>query len=275
MRIVFGNWKYIIKNFVFLFPFAILPAVFLTLSMDGGAIRKFVFALFDGTPNVGFVNTFSAFSILRVDSWLGLVYDVLAILTTSVCAALMLSLVEKHMRIGKRSLSGAFSLIGGNLAFAFALTLLYTALYEVYSLLTAAALYCIGNLVKIAAVAYVLDFLAFALLTGVLLYCATIFFLWFPCRQLTGFSSYESLRYAYQLMLNVRGRLFLAFLLSFACSVAVVGAAAALLHPYWCAAVGFVIFYFLFLSFCIRMETVYFAADRLDREDLIRSYLEL
>ena len=39
--------------------------------------------------------------------------------------------------------------------------------------------------------------------------------------------------------------------------------------------VAFVAFVLLYLNFCIRMETAYFAADKIDREDLIRSYRRL
>lgn len=275
MRIMFGNWKYILKNLWFVLPFAVLPAVFLALSLDYTAIKETTTAFFTGNPSVGFLHLLRAWSLIRVDSWIGALIGVGVFVCVSVCTALMLSLVEKHMRIGKRTLSGAFSQLGNNLFTAVAVTLLYLVLYEVWAVITAAILYAVGGIVDNITGIYLLSVAAYLVLGAALVYCATIFYLWLPCLQHTGFNGYEALCYSYQLMINVRGRLFLSLTggLVFAISVFAV-CAVYLPRPLFYAA-AFVVFICLYLSFCIRMETFYFATDKLDREDLIRSYREL
>ncbi len=272
MRIVFGNWKYIIKNFLFILPFALLPAVFLALSLDQYAISEVLKNFFGGTPAQSFSLLFRTWSLIRIDSWLGLLYGVGVIVSVAVCMALMLSLVEKHMRIGKRTLSGAFTQLGNNLLTALAITLLYVALYELWSLITAAVTYSIGSLVEHADGAYVLMIFAFLVLFALLVYSASVFYLWFPCLQHTSFSFYEGFRYSYQLLLNVRVPLIVAFSAMLAAVYAFVALIASFLPPFLFYPIAFVVFVFIFLDFCIRMETVYFTADGLDREDLIRSY---
>ena len=205
---MFGNWKYIFKNIWFVLPFAILPGAFLALSLDYTAIRETVKAFFTGDPSIGFIQLFRAWSLIRVDSWVGALIGAGAYISVSVCTALMLSLVEKHMRIGKRTLSGAFSQLGNNLFTALGVTLLYLFLYEAWAVVTAAIQYAVGGIVDNATGVYLISVAAYLVLGGVLFYCSTIFYLWLPCLQHTGFHGYEALRYSYQLMINVRGRLF-------------------------------------------------------------------
>lgn len=275
MRILFSNWKYILKNLWFVLPFAILPAVFLALSLDYTAIKETTKAFFTGDPTFGFIRLFRMWSLIRVDSWVGALIGVGSVLCVSVCTALMLSLVEKHMRIGKRTLSGAFSQLGNNFFTALAVTVLYLFLYEVWAVVTAAILYAAGGIVDNLIGIYLISIAAYIVLGGVLFYCVTIFYLWLPCLQHTGFHGYEALRYSYQLMINVRGKLFISLAGGFIVACAVFAASAVLLPRLLFYAVAFVAFVFLYLSFCIRMETFYFATDKLDREDLIRSYREL
>lgn len=106
MRTVFGSWKYIFKNIWFLLPFAIVPAVFMALSLDYQCISKVWGDFFTGDPRAEFLDLFHAWSFLRVDSVLGLVYSLLAIVAAIFFLSLLLACVEKHMRLGKRTLSG-------------------------------------------------------------------------------------------------------------------------------------------------------------------------
>ena len=86
---------------------------------------------------------------------------------------------------------------------------------------------------------------------------------------MAGFRFFESLLYSYRLMVGVRGKLLLSF------AISVIGMFLILvlcsLLPY--AAyhiIAVVLFFFLFLNFGIRMETLYFETDKLDREDILR-----
>ena len=275
MSIIFGNWKYRVVSFWFVLPFAVLPALFLALSLDYTAIRSVLDAFFSGDPSADFMLLFRTWSLIRVDSWLGAVYSVLAVACFAVCMAVLLSLVEKHMRIGKRTLSGAFSQLGNNLINALLITVLYLAMYELWAALTAAVLYMIGGIVDVTVGVYVLMIFALACLLFVLVYCAAVFYLWFPCLQHTGFSRYEGLRYSYQLMCNVRGKLILSLLISLVGFCLLIALCAAVLPEYFFYIAAFLFLIILFSSFCVRMETIYFAVDRLDREDIIRSWRDL
>ncbi len=270
MRTAFGHWKYIVKNLWFVLPFAVLPAVFLALSLDYTSVGATVRTFFTVSPREGFVEYFRTWSLIRIDGVLGGIYSLLAFIAIILCAVPMLVLVEKHMRIGKRTLSGlmtgSFSLFLSVLA----IVLGYLALYEVWAVILSALLFVVAQ-IKITALAYVFYVLVFLLLTFALFYVATIFYLWLPCRQATGFGPYGAFLYSYRLMTGVRWKLILAFCTSFfACMVCTAGFS--LLPEAAFRVLLIAVYAALYLSFLIRMETVYFETDKLDREDVLRSY---
>ncbi|MDE7296444.1 MAG: hypothetical protein K2N84_04185 [Clostridia bacterium] len=272
MRTVFGSWKYIFKNIWFVLPFAIVPALFLSLSLDFTAIRSLLSAFLSGAPKAGFLQYFNAFSVVRFDL-LGAVYSVCAYLAFSFCMALLLPLVEKHMRLGKLTLSGAYSHMGSLLLSAFVIVFLYLFFYEVWAVVLSAVLFAVASVGNVIAV-YILDVLAFVVFSFIMLYLATVCYLLFPCKQVTGFGTYNALMYSYRLMSGLRWRLVLSFVMNFlAMSAAVIGFS--YLGELAFRLATLVLYLFLFLDFTIRMETVYFEADKLDREDILRSYREL
>ncbi len=273
MRIMFGNWKYIAKNIWFLLPFAIAPAAFLALSLDYDAISGLTHGFFSGEPRAGFLIFLRAFGFIRIDGVAGGLFSLAAFVSVVVCMSLMLSIVEKHMRIGKRTFSGAFSHLPSLLGTATLLTLLYVALYEAWAVVLSALLFVISALDSTALV-YLLYIVILAASVLALLYLVTVFYLWLPCKQITGFNAYDSFLYSYRLLIGVRWRLVAALSFSFI-GLFVVAVGASFLYAYLFWPVAFLVYIVLFLGFCIRMETVYFETDKLDREDLIRSYREL
>ena len=72
----------------------------------------------------------------------------------------------------------------------------------------------------------------------------------------------------------MRHKLILSWLISFAVLLVAVGGLSFLpayaFHP-----VATLFFAALFMGFGVRMETVYFMTDKLDREDILKSYREL
>lgn len=273
MRIVFGGWKYIAKNIWYLLPFAAVPAVFLALSLDYTGIADYVRAFFAGEPRADFLDLLRVWSFLRIDSWAGGIFSVLAIVCSVVFMTLMLAFVEKHMRIGKRTVSGMFSQLGNLALSTLAVTLVYFVLYETWSVILSALLFVVSQ-IHVTGAVYALSCLIICAGIYVLLYLAVIFYLWLPCKQITGFGFFDSFLYSYRLAVSVRWRLTLSYLMSFAVLVGVV-VGFAFLPELAFRMVSVVLFAALFLIFGVRMETVYFETDKLDREDVIRSYREL
>lgn len=265
MRTVFGSWKYVIKNFWFVLPFSLLPAVFMALSLDYMCIAEVARGFFSGEPQAGFLELFHAWSFIRFDSVLGGVYSALAFVSMFVAAAWLLAFVEKHMRLGKRTLSGVGEQFLNVLPAAVCVAFLYIVFYEVWAVVLSAILYVISEIDTVA-VCYVLYVIVVAVFLFVLVYLATISYLWLPCKLMTGFGVFDAFVYSYRLMFERRWKLVLSFAVSVVGALVVLSGAV-FLPDYAFRIVGAVLFIFLFPNFCIRMEVVYFEADKLDRED--------
>ncbi len=268
MRTVFGSWTYIFKNILFLLPFAVIPAVFLSLSLDYNCIHAVWSGFFTGDPRAEFLEYLHAWSFLRIDDWLGAVYSLLAIVTVIPAFSVLLCFVEKHMRLGKRTMSGLWNQTKNILPSVAVYVLLMVVVYEIWAIVLSAVLFAVASVPNVPAI-YVLSIIAMAAFGFALIYLATILYLWLPCKQMTGFRFFEALLYSYRLMVGVRGKLLLSF------AISVIGMFLILvlcsLLPY--AAyhiIAVVLFFFLFLNFGIRMETLYFETDKLDREDILR-----
>ena len=271
MRTVFGNWKYIFKNLWCLLPFAVAPAVFLAFSLDYARIAALVRGFFTGAPQSDFLQFFHAWSLIRFDSALGACFSAAAVVSIAVCMALVAAFVEKHMRLGKRTPSGLWTQFKNVLPSAIVITLGYVLLYEIFAVVLSAILYVISQ-AEAAALVYVLYCCAIALFFLVLVYLATFSYLWLPCKQMTGFGAFEAFLYSYRLVVEQRKKLVLSFLVSLAAVLAVLWCSAEFLPEYAFRIVGGVLFLFLFLSFCVRMQVVYFEADKLEREDEKHGY---
>ena len=124
------------------------------------------------------------------------------------------------------------------------------------------------------ALLYVLFLAVIAIFGFLLLYVVALMYLFLPCKQVTGFRTYDAFFYSYRLMTGVRGKLLLSLFISIAGSFVFL-TSASLLHISVFIIIAFLICAMLFMSFGVRMETVYFKTDKLDREDQLKSYREL
>ena len=203
MRVAFGNWKYLFKNFGYVLICGLVPAIFLALSFDYTAISSVLHGFLSGNPlamrGPGKLNLFlqflSAFGPIRIDSVLDGVYTVLAYVLSSLFASLLLALVEKHMRIGKRSFSGMGTEMRHLLLPTFLIVLLFYALGETSAIILSALLFMIFSL-NATAIVYLLSILAMLVIFFLFLYVFEVFYLWLPCMQITCFRPYHAFLYS-------------------------------------------------------------------------------
>ena len=70
MKYTAQSSKYIFKNFWYIFPLAILPALFLTFSTDSESIQCVFETIFQGNiKEMHFEHLFRAISVLNFASW--------------------------------------------------------------------------------------------------------------------------------------------------------------------------------------------------------------
>ncbi|MBQ8322359.1 MAG: hypothetical protein IJX91_00150 [Clostridia bacterium] len=273
MKYTAQSGKYILKNFWHIFPFAIIPAFFFALSADRESIRCAIETLLTGDiSSFHFSHLFRAISILNFASWQSVVFGLLGVVLIIVCVAMMLALLDKHMRIGKRTYNGLFSKLNDNLVSTAGYAFLLLVLYEVWSLVTAALLHFF-SMISNAVIAYLLAGVSFLGMHAVLIYVIGTVYLWLPCMQITGFKAMEALQYSYQLIAPVKWRILLGQLGSLLFVEALI-AACAFFAPdgvvFYAASTA--IYTALIMIYCVRMMIAYFDRDNIQRADLNRYY---
>lgn len=279
MKLTIKTLKYIVKNFIYIIPFAVVAGALMAILFDYGAQGEFVGKFFSGNLNdISFYTVMRMLSIINLSSWQYALVSLFVIVVISVVLSMELALVEKHMRIGKRTLNGIWNKINDNLISSLGIIMLYLAIYEFWSVLTGAMMFASISIFSAVPAAQCIFVAAiFIGMLFALLYVVAMLYLWLPCLQITGFSFYDALKYSFQLIASIKFSLILQFAVSL-CSwgIILLGTTAVcsiFIHvgaPAYAMAV--IVFTALFMTFTVRQEVAYFEADQLERADLKPNY---
>ena len=272
MNYTLETLKYIFKNFLYVVVFALVPAIFFSLTLSEEAVTGVLSRLFSGDPKVGFGEVFQAISVFNFSSKTSVLFGFFGILACVLCVSMLTAFLEKHMRIGKRTLNGLFGKVNDNLISTCGFILLCLVVYEIWAVLLAALCYFV-TLVPSTTIAYAALAVVYFVMHGVLLYVLSIFYLWLPCMQITGFRAFEALRYSYQLVAPIQTKLVvnqLAFLL--VCE-ALIGATVVFVSGVIASFVAATVLYTaIILIYGVRMLIVYFDLAQVERADLKKYY---
>ncbi len=262
-------FKYFFKNILFVLPLMILPALAMAFTMDVSRIDKVLDLYFASKdPNaIGFGDLFRSVSVIDF-SWFGIVEVVILIL----CVALYTAFTEKHMRIGKRTLTGLLSKLNDNLISTAGTVFLYAVIYELWAVIISALLFAVSKIPDLTAV-YVISSILVLSTELALVYILTTFILWLPCLQITGFRVFEALSYSYQLLAPVRWKVLLPTLFGMIVSEVFLALLVTLVPlKAVCVPLTVVIYFFVIGSFCTKMQIVYAERAGLERMDLKKYY---
>lgn len=264
--------KYVLKNFLYILPFAVIPAFFLSLSTDKNAINLVIERFFAGDLKAWtFVELFRAISILNFSSLRAGLSGFFAVVFIVVCCALLMAFLEKHMRIGKRSYSGVFSKLNDNLVSTLGYVLLLLLIYELWALVTCALLFFLSRLSFI--VACIAIGVVTLLMFVVLLYVIGEIYLWLPCMQITGFRAMEALRYSNNLNAPAQWQIVAGQTLLIMASEVCIALCAWYSNGFlWFTLLSTALYSLLILIYCVRMQIAYFHLDNIDRADLVGYY---
>ena len=257
MRYLGMTFKYIFKNFIFIFFFALIPSFFFAMSTDIHNIGAVADNIVTGEFDLSFVQLFNFFSLFSLNRW---PFALAAFVLTLLFMAMLLSMMEKHMRVGSRSFRDLFKRIDYNLGARVTAGLCSL----VVLIVTNGLARCI---------------LGIALACGMMVllcYLVSLFLLWLPCRQITGYSFMDSLSYSSQISTGKRGKIFLAVLIPYlSCSllqgIVVTVSAFADMRPVVFLCIE-IIYIFVFLYYNVLMYVLFFDANGEERLDLKKKY---
>ena len=260
--------QYVFKNFWYIFPFTVIPAFFFALALDAPALDVVLKSFFSGNINaITFTDTFCAISIFNFSGPQSIVSGIIGIVVSVVCVSMLMAMLEKHMRIGKRTFNGLFSKLNDNLLSTGAFALLVLAFYELWTVVTAALIALFAS-ITIVPLAYVLSVLAFLAMHFVLMYSISTVYLWLPCMQITGFRPFEALSYSYQLVAPNIGQIVFGQVGALIVAELIISVIAIFLFDWAMMLAAMAAYTFMLMIFCVRMQVVYFDCAQMERADL-------
>ena len=273
MKYTLQSFKYVIKNFIYLLPFAILPAILLSFSTDEEAVVHVMDAVFaKDISQWTFFMLFRAISVLNFGSWQSLVFGILGIILIVPCVALMMALLEKHFRIGRRTFNGIWSRLNDNFVSTLWYTVCLVVLYEVWALVCSAILFVLSR-IDAPWIMFTLAPAVFFAMHLVLLYGIGVFYLWLPCMQMTGFRAFEALRYSNRLMAPAKWKILFAQMIFMIVTEVFICLCAIYIPNIIVFTVLTTLLYLVMLMvYCVRMQIAYFDLDHIERADLARYY---
>ena len=265
--------QYNTKNFFYVFPLVIIPAFLLSFTLA----REEVFAIVEKLHNgeyaaISFTEIFQAVSLFNFAGWDTVLAGLFGFVALVVFCALLMAFTDKHMRFGKRTFNGLLGKLNDNLLSTFGFAVLLFTVYEVWTILLSAffkvALSLDGTALYIAAP------LIWLLMHVVLTYAISFVYLWLPCMQITGFRTFEALRYAFILCEPIQWRLVISQTLSLFVAEAAITAATLYVPgaPIVSVLVATVCYAMVILQFCVRMQILYFDREQIERADLKKYY---
>lgn len=267
MKYTSKSLKYVFANFGYLVLFGLFPAVFLAYSLDTATVGAILRDYFTGSPYASFSDIFHAVSIFNFHSVSATIADVLSVILAVTCVAMMMAFMEKHMRIGKKTWTGLFSKLNDNLLSSLGITLLFACLYELWALITSALLLCVSFFGG-KTVIYILSVIVWFGTQTALLFVVSLFYLWLPCLQITGFRSFEALSYSYQLATGVKRKIVREQFVSMTIAEILIGLVCVFAPWAWLKLVlNSAVFAGQILLFVTRMQVVYFDRAQLERAD--------
>lgn len=269
MNYTHSTLNYVFKNLWYIVLLSVLPGLCLSGMANTEVMRNFYTNFFTGNLSaITWVDIFNTFSIYSFYGWLPALLSVVAFFAIVLCASMLLALIDKHMRIGKRTLNGVIGKLNDNVLSTCTITLLFSVIYEVWTLVFASLAFAIFASIPILALQYILFTLLLIIGVFGLLYLIAQFYLWLPCIQITGFQAFEALRYTNQITETVKRRLIVAMATSLVIGNVFIIPAAIFLPSPVVHTIILIVYMFYFMLFIVRMEVVYFDAAQLEREDL-------
>lgn len=272
MRYIASTVKYLFRNFIFIFVFALVPSYFFAMTLDRQNLVSIADQIMALKADFTFGQIFSYLSPINAGRW---AFSIVCFVALLVCVPMLLGFVEKHMRIGSRSFKGVAGRFNHNFLTTLWIVIILLAVYELWAVITAGIIYA-ETLFLEGIACYIVTLIIYLGMVALIAYISSIFLLWLPCLQITGYNFMDALSFCNQLYVQKRGRLFLSVFLPGLCGVVLQFAVAGLNLADRLHFLGFIfselIYLFLILYYCILMFVAYFDMAGEERMDLKKKF---
>ena len=260
--------KYIIKNFGYLFLFTLIPAIGLTFTADKSAYFNFMNDIIH-YKSYNFFQVYSDFSLIVTKFTL---LRILVLIAIVFITAILLSIIEKHLRIGRLNFRNNFSRINENIISVLLIGAVLVIIVEAWAALLSAILMFLNMLfsgITLYFICYFFILSGYAGLFAIIPYLA----LWICCRNITGYSFYDAFMYSINLLSGKLKRIYFAFVLPILIFVSVI-----LITDNFADKLTVVFVYIqnqlYYMYYLVLAFIVYFDLDKLERKDNVNIFLK-
>lgn len=196
MKYAINTLKYI-KNNPLLIPCYLIAAMAVAALADPFAFRAVADSCADGAISGSYTLWLKFFLFVNPTNWMTILTGVAAYVVLILDLAFIHSLIDKHIRFGSKSFRSIASGFNINVVNSLILAVFVILAELVFAFLTAAIVKTFAS-ISVPYV-YVVGFVICAALAALALYASSLFMLWLPCVEVTGFKKFEALTYSYLL----------------------------------------------------------------------------
>lgn len=279
MTLIGKTRSYIFKNILYILPFALVCGLLISITYDQAAVGNVAECFFTGEiGKIQFYDLFRVMSPMNVSTWYFALISFALYFAVGVILSMQFALVEKHMRMGKRTFNGIWHKINDNFITTLGMTGLYILLLELWAVLTGLILFAVIKIfMAVRALQYIFVVILYAASMAAIAYAVQTLSLLLPCAQITGFTLFEALKYSVELAWKVKKEQFTVFLaFGIAYSALTLGVSFLGHAVPGCLFITYAFVFILTVAavafFTVGQEVAYFEADQLERADLGRKY---
>jgi len=265
MKYIKQTLLYFKSNFLLL-PAFILACAVMPLIIDFTAYDVIINGFKDGIITADFFSWFRVFLLFNLRSVPQALLSVLAYAILAITLGYIHSVVDKHVRFGSRSFKSIMNGINGTVMYSLAGTLLFFVCHTIICAIMAAIMsaFCLIQSPYVFIIGAVICFGIFM----VSIFLIEVFFLWFPCLEITGFRAYEALSYSYSLCHKQRGSIYVSLALPIVFTTAVSLALSFFINVYVAAVIVSILTGMAFTYLSVLDYLAYADVEGIEREDL-------
>lgn len=254
------------KSNVLLLPAIIAACALIPLVMDFTVYDAIAESFRYGLLTPDFYTWFRMFFIFNLSGVHQAIISVLAYVGFTLLLGYVHSIVDKHIRFGMKSFKSILNGINGTAISCAGGTLLFFVCHAIVCSVMAAIMstFCLIQTPYAFIVGAILCFG----ISIVSLFVMEIFFLWFPCLEITGFRAYEALNYSYSLCHKSMGNIFVSIALPVLVISGITTALPFVINVYVTAIIVSALLGLLVIYLAVLEYIIYVNEEGITREDL-------
>ncbi len=264
MKYIIETLKYLKSNLLLLPALAVAILAFAAV-FDYSALENIIATFSGGTITNSFTAWLRVFVPFNASNWITCIFSVAAYIVLVIDTAFIHSMVDKHVRFGSKSFRSVMSSFSINFIYSVITLVIILVCYTLMAVLFTAIM---KTTALGAPYLFVAGLAICLIITYLLTFVFSHFFLWLPCAEVTGFRMSEALYSSYAQARTVRWKIFAMLAITLTVDIAITIPVAIFLGDIVALIVSSCTFGCSFMFIVVASYIVYADVESIEREDL-------